>query len=68
MVFERGAWAGSTEPKIVDVQQIIADDGETLLGHYFSVAPRGYVVVPVLKELPPIKVYSEVSRLDVNGE
>ncbi|MFH1419517.1 MAG: C10 family peptidase, partial [Planctomycetota bacterium] len=59
IVNQRGSWAGEVEPEIVDVQQIIAEDGDTLLAHCFSIGPRGYVVVPILKELPPIKAYSE---------
>ena len=62
LVSEKGAWAGATRPKIVDVQEIMS--GDTVLGRCFSVSPRGYVVVPVLKELPPVKAYSEAHNLD----
>lgn len=65
MIHQRGGWAGEVQPKIADVQQIIADDGQTVLADCFSIAPRGYIVVPVLKELPPVKAYSQDSDLDV---
>jgi len=41
-------------------------EGDTVLAHCFSIAPRGFVVVPILKELPPIKAYSEECGLDVD--
>lgn len=63
MVYQRGAWSGETRPQIVDVQEIV--EGDTLLARCFSIAPRGHVVVPILKELPPIKAYSEEYGLDV---
>jgi PKD repeat protein len=66
MVSERGTWAGETNPQITDVHEMIVND--TVLAHCFSIAPRGYVVVPVLKELPPVKANSEECSLDVNKE
>jgi PKD repeat protein len=66
MVSEKGAWAGETNPQITDIQEMIAND--TVLARCFSIAPSGYVVVPVLKELPPIKANSEECNLDVNKE
>ena len=64
MVYQKGAWAGATHPQIVDVDEIVEVD--TVLARCFSLAPSGFVVVPVLKELPPIKAYSEEYGLDVN--
>lgn len=64
MVHERGNWAGSANPEIVAVQEISSDG--VLLGRCFSIAPRGYAVVPALKELPPVKAYSEDNGFDVN--
>lgn len=64
MVNQRGAWAGETYPQIIGVDEIIEND--TVLARCFSISPRGYVVVPILKELPPIKAYSEEYGLNVN--
>jgi hypothetical protein len=64
MVHERGTWAGEIEPAIVSVQDIAVHD--TVLARCFSVSPRGYVVVPILKELPPVQASSEQYDLDVN--
>jgi|GEM_PF-500129 len=64
MVSERGAWAGETNPQITDIHEMIVND--TVLARCFSIAPNGYVVVPVLKELPPVKACSEECDLDVN--
>jgi hypothetical protein len=41
-------------------------ENDTLLARCFSIVPRGFVVVPILKELPPIQAYSEEYGLDVN--
>jgi PKD repeat protein len=65
-VFQKGDWAGSTEPKIISTQEIRSDD--TLLGWYFEIDPAGYVVVPILKDLPAIKATSQESRMDPEAE
>ncbi len=64
MVSEKGAWAGEIDPQITDVREIVEND--TVLARCFSIAPSGYVVVPVLKELPPVKASSEECNLDVD--
>ncbi len=64
MVYQRETWAGKTRPEIVDVHEIT--EGDTLLALCFSISPCGFVVVPILKELPPIKAYSQEHMLDVN--
>ncbi len=64
MVYQTGTWAGETHPQIADAYEIAQDD--TVLARCFSIAPNGFAVVPILKELPPIKAYSEKYRLDVN--
>jgi len=66
IVHETGDWAGSKSPMIVDVQPIVADG--TILGEYFVIDPNGYVVVPILKELPPVQAYSEEYRLDITSD
>lgn len=66
VVFETDSWAGSYNPTILDVKPIA--DGDGVLGWNFLIAPQGHIVVPVLKELPPIKAYSETSNLDADAE
>jgi hypothetical protein len=63
IVGERGTWAGVSDPRIGDSQEIIVSD--TLLGWYFSVEPRGHVIVPALMELPPVKLYSDEYDLNM---
>lgn len=63
---ERGGWAGASRPEILEATELLTGDGE-LLARCFSVSPRGHVVVPVLKELPPVKVYSETSSFDAGA-
>ena len=52
-----GPWAGDPNPTIDAVEPILAD-GRTV-GWCFAVKPDGFVVVPALKELPPVKCFSE---------
>ncbi|MBN1210974.1 MAG: C10 family peptidase [candidate division Zixibacteria bacterium] len=59
-----GTWAGETNPSITDVHEI--KSGDILLAHCYLINPRGYVIVPTLKELPPVKLYSDEADFDVN--
>lgn len=57
MVFETGGWAGDPNPGIMESFDITV--GDTLLGRCFAISPQGYVLVPVMRELPPIKASSQ---------
>ena len=67
IVARTGAWAGSTNPSIVSQTEIRSDDGR-LLARYYNLEPQGYVVVPVLREMPPVKMYSDESNLGPEQE
>ena len=56
-VNETGDWAGSRNPKIIESVEI-RHDGH-LLAVAYQIDPDGFIVVPVLKEMPPIKAFSE---------
>ncbi|MBN2225836.1 MAG: C10 family peptidase [candidate division Zixibacteria bacterium] len=62
LVHSEGSWAGSSTPQVIAVDDITVEG--RLLGRCFAIAPDGYVVVPVLRELSPIKAFSETGRLD----
>ena len=62
----KGEWAGSVAPEIIAMDEIYS--GDTLVARYYSVSPKGYIVVPVLKEMTPVKVYSDESNLDADQE
>jgi len=62
-VFEKGSWAQSESPSIASAGEITSDDGR-VLARYYSIHPTGFVVVPALKEMQPIKAYSDESILD----
>ncbi len=61
---QQGVWADDSQPMITAVDELRWKD--TLLARVYSVDPRGYVIVPILKEIAPVKVYSQESILDVN--
>ena len=62
----KGNWAGTDRPEITRVNELYA--GDTLLARYYTISPRGFVLVPVLKEMTPIKAYSDESNLDADQE
>ena len=61
-VSQKGSWAGSASPEIIKSEDITYND--MVIAKYYAVAPNGYVVVPVLKELPPVKASSMEYYLD----
>jgi hypothetical protein len=63
-VYHDGTWAEALEPKIAEVQEL--RDGDRLLAYCYTISPSGSVVVPVLKELPPVKASSQEFDLDVS--
>ena len=67
IVARTGDWAGTSQPTIVSEGEIRSDEGR-LLARYFNFDPVGYVVVPVLKEMPPVKMYSDESNLGPEQE
>jgi len=58
-----GNWAGEGEPEIGGRRLIV--EGDTLLGYCIDILPRGFVIVPVLRELPPIVAYSDAVVFDI---
>ncbi len=65
VVKQNAAWAGAIDPKVVGYRDILGESNR-LLARCFYISPSGYVVVPVLKELPPVKAYSDKFSLDVD--
>jgi len=63
IVDQSGGWAGFQYPYIENAQDILA--GDTVVGRFFEIYPTGYVVVPILKELAPVKAYSDENSLDI---
>ncbi|MCK4858666.1 MAG: C10 family peptidase, partial [candidate division Zixibacteria bacterium] len=57
-------WDGDFSPTVTATDNLMW--GDTLLARIYSVSPRGHVLVPVLKEIKPVKVYSVTSHFDVN--
>ncbi len=62
---KEGAWNASTHPKVIGYSDIVQSD--TLVGRCFHVSPSGYVVVPVLKELQPVRAFSTGAPLECTG-
>ena len=66
MTYVLGDWAGATTPEIIGTQEMTS--GDTLVALMYSVSPTGYIIVPVLKELPAVKAYSDESNLNADDE
>ncbi len=64
MTFQTGVWGGSAAPEIIGSEDIIVND--TILARCFNISPRGFIIVPVLKNLHPVKFYSDESNLDLS--
>lgn len=62
----RGGWAGNSSPSINNADDLYV--GDTLLARVFHLEPSGYVIVPLLKNLPPVKVSSEYSAFDSDAQ
>lgn len=66
IVSQNGSWAGETNPQITDVQDIIEND--TLLGRVYSILPEGFVIIPILKDMAPVKFYTDQGHFDINQQ
>ncbi|MCD6249519.1 MAG: C10 family peptidase [candidate division Zixibacteria bacterium] len=66
MTAKRSQWAGASNPAITEGHEL-RQDGR-LLARYYDVSPQGFVVVPVLKEMNPVVMYSDESILDASQE
>ncbi len=64
--FQQGDWAGSSNPSIASTSEF--RQGDTLLARCYHISPKGFIVVPLLKELPPIKAYSVSTEIDPNDD
>jgi len=60
-----GEWAGVTNPKIINSVDLMVED--RLVAVCYNIWPKGYIVVPVLKEMVPVKAYSDETNLDVSA-
>ena len=61
-VARHGAWAGSANPAVREAGPVEKDG--VLLARYYNIDPDGFVVVPILMEMSPIKMYYEMGHLD----
>jgi len=66
-VVRDGSWAGEINPQVSNMGEIRSDEG-ILLARYYNIEPSGFVLIPVLKEMNPIKAYSDISILDDNQD
>ncbi|MDH3890150.1 MAG: C10 family peptidase [candidate division Zixibacteria bacterium] len=66
IVNQKGDWAGNSAPEISRMEEIMEND--TLVGYLYHIKPTGYIVVPLLKELAPVKVTSEENGIDITEQ
>jgi hypothetical protein len=66
IVHQKGNWAGDAEPTIARVEEIVEEG--VMVGYLYHIDPVGYIVVPLLKELAPVKVTSEEYDLNIDDE
>ncbi|MBN2170508.1 MAG: VCBS repeat-containing protein [Candidatus Krumholzibacteriota bacterium] len=61
-----GAWAGASDARVLGCEPLVQDGRK--LGYWLPVAPRGYIVVSLLRELPAVKAWSTECDLDPAAE
>jgi hypothetical protein len=57
VVISQGSWAGTDSPVINSYSKLNADN--LLVGYKFDIEPSGFVIVPSINELAPVKSWSE---------
>ena len=62
MVHQSGDWAGETSPGVIEKGEFFS--GDTLIGYYYNIAPQGFVLVPILKEMRAVRAYSDQGYFD----
>ncbi len=60
---EPDGWGGSRDPRVAAVSEL--EDEFGLLARVFHADPEGFIIVPVIRELPPVQAYSTTGSLDV---
>jgi hypothetical protein len=64
IIQKEGGWGTSPTANISEIFEF--QRGNRTLGYFCVVAPKGFIVISLLKELTPIKAYSATSDLDPN--
>ncbi|MFH1686658.1 MAG: C10 family peptidase [bacterium] len=58
------AWNTAVSPTLGPISQI--QSAGLTVGYHVKIEPTGYVVVPILKEMPPVFNFSDESELDLS--
>lgn len=66
IVYGHGDWAKSFTPEIDEMHELWHNG--LFLGRYYTIKPKGFVLLPALKEMQPVKAYSDESNLDSSQE
>ena len=62
----KNGWAGAPAPVIASVEAL--DYNDTVIGYHCTTAPGGWIVVPILREMPAITAYSVEGSADFAGD
>ena len=61
-----GGWGEEKDAFVLDGTEFIGDG--RVLGYFFPVSPKGYILVSLLTQLPPLKAFSWENDLDITAE
>ncbi|MCD6532618.1 MAG: C10 family peptidase [Deltaproteobacteria bacterium] len=66
IIEKKGSWGGADAASLAEIEEL-KRNGRSI-GYIARVYPRGFIVLPLRKELAPIKAYSAVSDLDPDAD
>lgn len=66
IIAKKGSWGGAEIASLETIKEFRRKGRK--IGYFAKVRPRGYIILPLRKELAPIKAYSAVSDLEPESE
>lgn len=62
IIHNEGNWGGFDKAEVAEIGEF--KRGDKVLGYFCHVKPTGYIVISLLKVLPPVKAYSTTDSID----
>lgn len=66
IIEQNGSWGATKSAEFESIQDFMF--GDRMLGYFCRVHPKGFMVISLYKELPPVTAYSTTSAMDPDAE